>query len=480
VVIQTLPESSFPTIAALDSKSEAQGPEDSNQAEQNLRVPTSLAEVRNWLRGKELGAVLSRGAGSAFGLKVLGAGLAFGVQVLLARLLGVTDYGIYIYAYTWMQVLVLVGRMGVDKGVIRFAPEYTTHNQWGRLRGLLQFGVRTVLIASSTIAALGALAVWMLRDTMPLSQPETLYWALAILPIFGLVQLWKGTLQAFKRIAWAFSPELFGKHALIGVGAYALYWWQGGELMAPSAMWVTFGAMLAICLVGGGLVWKAVPDPTWTASPRTTSRYWLRIAFPMMLIAGMNVVMKRTDVLMIGSLLGPKEAGVYGASVRISELAHYGLQSIDAIAAPLISELYYAGEREKLQRLVTWAARGALAVASVVTLGLLLIGPFILGLFGAEFEQGYIPLIVLLGGQLINSFAGVVGFLMMMTGHQDASVRILVVATIANIALNALLIPLFGMVGGAIATASTLVFWNVWMVYYARNQIAVSTTAIQF
>lgn len=423
-----------------------------------------------------LWSVLSKGAGSAFLLKVAGAGLAFGVQVLLARLMGVTDYGIYIYAYTWSKMLVLVGRVGADKGLIRFLPEYRSHGQWGRFNGVLRFSVRSVLISCTGLALLGVLVVWILRDSMPSSQPETLYWALAMLPILGLVHLWKGSLQALKHVAKALSPELLAKHIVVGGGAFLLYTWMGGTLSAPYAMGVTFVAVLVTFGVGGIFLWRELPVEMWRASSRETPKYWFHAVWPMMVIAGASIATKRTDLIMAGALLGADEAGVYGAVVRVSELARFGLQAINSIAAPLIAELYHSGRHGELQHLTTWAARGAFGVASVISIVLFLVGPFILGLFGAEFENGYLPLLILLVGQLFNSFAGVVGFVMMMTGQQYQSMRILIAAAGANLILNALLIPVWGLAGGAVATAATMLLWNVWMVWYVRRKIGVDVT----
>ena len=439
-----------------------------------------MKRIYNLLGDKDKGvsSVLVRGASSAFVLKILGAGLAFGVQVLLARLMGVTDYGIYIYAYTWAQILVLVGRVGADKGLIRFLPEYRSNGQWGRFSGILRFSVRSVLISCAGLALLGVLVVWLLRDLMPPSQPETLYWALAMLPILGLVHLWKGALQALKKIVQALSPELLVKHLIVGGGAFLLYTWMGKTLGAPYAMGVTFVAMLVTFGVGGIFLWRELPVEVWETRPRETPKYWFHAVWPMMVIAGANIATKRTDLIMTGALLGADEAGVYGAVVRVSELARFGLQAINSIAAPLVAALYHSGRYEKLQSLTTWAARGAFGLATVITVGLFLIGPFILGLFGAEFEKGYFPLLILLGGQLLNSSAGVVGFVMMMTGHQRQSMRILIVAAGVNIILNAILIPLTGIFGAAVATSVTMFIWNAWMVWYVRTNIGITTTII--
>ena len=73
------------------------------------RPPSWLGRATRppWSSGGGLRAVLVRGAGGTFALKVAAAGLGFVASLLLARLLGAAGYGAYAYAQSWLTLLAL-------------------------------------------------------------------------------------------------------------------------------------------------------------------------------------------------------------------------------------------------------------------------------------------------------------------------------------------------------------------------------------
>ena len=174
---------------------------------------------------------------------------------------------------------------------------------------------------------------------------------------------------------------------------------------------------------------------------------------------------------MLGAWIGPAEAGIYAAATRISAFVALTLVAINAIAAPMISQLHTAQRMTALQRVLTLTARVNLAFALVVATVLVVVGDWILGLFGTEFARGNSALVILVGGQLFNALAGSVGILMAMTGREQQAARIMVLGVVVNIALNAILIPLWGLVGAATATATTMVLWNLLMYLDARRAL---------
>jgi len=62
-----------------------------------------------------------------------------------------------------------------------------------------------------------------------------------------------------------------------------------------------------------------------------------------------------------------------------------------------------------------------------------------------------------------------------MTGRERAQTKILIVAAAINVFLNLLLIPLFGITGGAIASAASVMFWNVATVILIRDELGLQT-----
>ncbi len=89
-------------------------------------------------------------------------------------------------------------------------------------------------------------------------------------------------------------------------------------------------------------------------------------------------------------------------------------------------------------------------------------------------------LAVLAIGQLINAGLGAVGFLLTMTGHERETARVLWQTTALNVVLNLALIPLFGAVGAAIASSTSLAIWNVVLARLAWRRLGLNTTAFHF
>jgi len=103
---------------------------------------------------------------------------------------------------------------------------------------------------------------------------------------------------------------------------------------------------------------------------------------------------------------------------------------------------------------------------------------FLLLAFGSPHETAYIPLIILLVGQLINSGAGSVGLLLNMSGHEQETARGMIVATVLNVVLNLLLIPLWGINGSSLATSVSLIVWNVLLWRVVQKKLGINSLAL--
>jgi O-antigen/teichoic acid export membrane protein len=107
---------------------------------------------------------------------------------------------------------------------------------------------------------------------------------------------------------------------------------------------------------------------------------------------------------------------------------------------------------------------------------------FFLGLFGEEFEtEDAIKAFIFLScGRLISSFSGSVGNILQMTGNQNIYALILFFGAILNIVLNLILIPKYGINGAAIASMSSLIVWNLSMIFVVKKKFGFYTFYIPF
>lgn len=411
------------------------------------------------IAGEGIGPVLVRGATGSAGAHLTGAALALLAQLALARFLGISHYGYYVYAFAWIMILAQLCRLGFQNSLIRFTASYRTTRDWPGLLGLVRRGSQSVL-AAAVMAALGLAGIaWMLSGKMPAAQFHTFAIAALVVIPLALLGVAQGLLRGYRRPARALLPF----RTFIHGGTLLLVLLVGATVgldSAPVAMGLTLLAATASLAIAWLWVRQALAPDIAGAAPDYRTRLWLRASLPLLLMEGMSILMKQADTAMLGALVGTDQAGLYFPVARMSELAAFGLMSANAIVAPMIAELHTAGDRERLQRLLTLAAIGTSAVTVAAALAFWLLGAWALGLFGPEFPAAWPALMILLGGQMVNALCGPVGLLMTMTGHQDRAATVLVCAAILNVGLNAVLIPPFGLMGAAVATAISTAAWN--------------------
>jgi O-antigen/teichoic acid export membrane protein len=430
------------------------------------------------LQNSSNGEVLARGAIGTFIVKITGTGILFGLHILLARLLDVTQYGIYVYVLSWVNILVIISMLGLNTSLVRFVAAYNAQEKWGLLRGILRRSTEAVIASSLLLSAIIGIVVWFLRNYISQSLVTTFYVALILLPILTLTRLWGAGLRALKRVVLSSLSENIIRPLLIAAILTGSYFYFQDPPQAMQVMVINLIVSVITFVAVTRWLIKTVPEPVQQARAVYANQEWLKVSLPLLLLAGASLVLNRTDIVMLGAILGPSEAGIYAAASRIPSLVAFGLVSTNAIIAPIISELYYTGKNDELQRIVTLAARGIFAFTVTISVVLAVSGRYLLHMFGEEFVAAYIPLLILLCSQLINALAGSVGFLMIMTGHQNQAGLIVTVSAIANIVLNALLIPRLGLLGAALSTAFTMALWNVAMLFFVQRKLGINSTVI--
>lgn len=430
------------------------------------------------LRDRGLAAVLARGAAGS--LVVAGAGslLAVAVQAVLARAMGAAAYGVFHYAVTVAQVVVLAAIVGLDTTAVRFLASYRVEERWALLAGFRRFSERTSVLAALGVGLAMALVVLVLSSRLEASLQRTLWLACLVLPPMALVNVRRGLLQGLRRVMMAQTSEGLMRNAVLGAGA-ALLLVTAGALRAETAMLVYLVASLAAALLAGEFLRRAVPAPARTVvAPEMRRREWLRVSLPLLLVNGMRLLLHQTDILLIGALVGTTEAGIYGVSSRLSRLISYGLVGANAIAAPLIAELHVERRQAELQRIVTLTSWGATAASLAAATVLVLAGERVLGQFGDAFRAGLTTLVLLSAGELVNAATGPVGNLLNMTGHQDANARILAWITVANAVLAAPAILRWGVVGAACVTGALTAVKNIWTWWVVRQALGINSSIL--
>ena len=398
------------------------------------------------------------------------------MNAVLARGLGVEAFGHYAFVLSVVLLLSMAARQGMDSGILRFVSVYSAQQKWGFLKGVLVWMTIRVGVVAVAISAFGFLAILLTGPAAAPGLRETGFWGLIFLPLVTLSQINQYALRGRLWIVHAQIPDLvirpYGVTLAVALLLLAGISVDGGDAMAITAISAAVGLVL-------GWAWlrNSLPGDVFSTEAEHEPSAWRKVSTQLLLVSGAGLVLTQMDIVMLGLLTTTDESGLYSIASRLSAISIFAIVALGSIGAPMIASLYAKEDTEALVRLVKLMAR--ISLATLVPMGLLfaVFGPIILGFFGDQFVAVYVPLLVLVGGQTLAACFGPAAMLLTMTSAEDTAARILLFSVAANLMLNGLLIPQFGMLGASIATALTTAIPAGAMFFAVRKRLGVSSAA---
>ncbi|KAF0118634.1 MAG: polysaccharide biosynthesis protein [Xanthobacteraceae bacterium] len=179
-------------------------------------------------------------------------------------------------------------------------------------------------------------------------------------------------------------------------------------------------------------------------------------------------------MILLKHLRGPEEVAVYWAAVKTLALVAFIYFAVAAAAAHRFSEYHAAGDRQKLADFLRASIRWTFFPSLAATIVVLALGKPFLMMFGPDFVAGYPAMFVVSIGLLARAAVGPVERLLTMSGHQTACALIYGVALAVAVGLCLLLIPRFGMMGAAMATAGALMLESALLLWITTAKLGLS------
>lgn len=363
------------------------------------------------------------------------------VGVWLARYLGPAVFGQYSYAYTLAALFGAVATLGLDRIVVRELvnmPE-AKHEWLGSALALRLFG--GVLAGSAMVVS-----VILLRPE------DTLTQILVAVLATGLV------VQSLDVLDLWFQSQLQGRLSVLAKGA-AFVIATAAKIMlilagAPVLAFVIVG-VVELLLGGAALaVAYALSGQTfarWRVSATRAAKL-MKPALPL-LFSGIAIsVYMKIDQIMLGQMLGDEAVGVYSAAVRLSEATYFIPAVMVSSILPAI-HVSRASNRdlflERMQRFFDLMTVISLTVALPISLLSSLLIEFLYG--PAYAAASGVLAVYAWSGMLV--FLGVAGGAYLVA--EDLNVLSLyrtLLGAVANVGLNLMFIPKWGMLGAAYAT----------------------------
>ena len=418
-----------------------------------------------------------KSAAQVFAIRLMGAGLAYASMVFLARWLGTSDFGIYAYVFVIVTLLGLAFSFGFNSSALRFISSYRARNRPRRLSGFLRQSYSVVLAFSVLGSLLGAALVFAFRDIIEPYYFIPLLVGLLCVPVWTLLNQLEATARALGWVHIAYIPGYILRPLLL-MGLVGGLVWFHGKADAVDALWVMLGACAIAALTQGLMVYSGIRKHLATVRPTFHMGYWFATSLGFLMIDGFRMLLDNTDILLIGRLLDPHSVAVYFAVIRTAGLVAFVSFSMIALAVPKFAELHSAGTREELQKFVSQVIQAMFWPSLLAAVVLAILGPFLLSLFGADFDTGYPTMLVVLTGLVLRSATGPVEYLLSITGHHRDTMRVYALAAAVGVGLNLLFIPAFGILGAAIATYTAMLGGNVCLYILVKKRLGVNACVL--
>jgi O-antigen/teichoic acid export membrane protein len=443
---------------------------------------TLLAAGQRFLRlcrsQQHLYAVL-KSAVQVLAIRLVGAGLTYASMVFLARWLGAFNFGIYAYVFVIVTLLGLAFSFGFNNSTLRFVSSYLARKKLRRLSGFLRQSYSIVLGLSILGALSTAGLAFAFRGVVEPYYVSPLLVGLLCVPVWTLLNQMEATARALGWVNIAYTPGYILRPALV-IGLVGGFVLLGGTPDATVALWTMIGACAIAALTQGAFIYFAIRQHLADVKPTYHTRHWFTVSFSFLVIDGFRMLLDNTDVIMIGRLLDPHSVAIYFAVIRTAGLVAFVSFSIIALTVPKFAEIHSTGTRQELQKLVSDSIHLIFWPSLLMAIVLAVLGPFVLSLFGTDFEAGYPTMLVVLVGLVLRSATIPVEYLLNMTGHHRDTMRVYAVAALTNIGLNLWLIPALGILGAAIGTYTAMLGGNGCLYLLVRKRLGVNAFVLPF
>lgn len=363
------------------------------------------------------------------------------VGIWIARYLGPGQFGLLNYSVAFAALFAFIAELGLQSVLVRELVRRPAERM-----ELLASAMLLRLLGGSVAAALAVAASWILRRDDPHAQ------VLILIIALGMVAQSLDVIDFDYQSKMTPRPVVVIRMASLFVSSLVKL-----ALIAADAPLIWFAAATAgETALSALLLWLAAKaqSPPFRLSAARASRMKSLLAHSWPLaISSLSVILyMRIDQVMLGQMLGDRAVGIFSAAVRISESWHFVPMAILSAVAPALTAAYEHSEEAYRRRLLlvtrvmTWLG---VLLAMLVTV---CARPLILILYGSQYTEASAVLAV-------HAWAGVFASLGLASGPWFVNAGLLklrmvytVLGALVNVAMNAYMIPHYGVVGAAVAT----------------------------
>jgi len=434
---------------------------------------SALASLR---KGEGLANELIRAVIGSAGVRFAGMIVTFLVGVQLARYLGPEAYGVYGMAMAMAAILIVFAQLGLPQLITREISGAMAKGDFSRAKGAMIWFPVSVAGASLFMMLVGYLGISLWEGKGEGQLGVALYWALALVPLFALTNIFASALRGFHKVVRAqiFDAVL---RPLLFAGMLFAAFVMLGSISPQTALMFHVAAATIILLICAITLFLTLPDNVRSTLPTLHARTWVSSAVPMTGTEIVRTIDGQYAVLLLGMLVSAHDVGIFRVALATAAFLSVPGTVLTLVIMPYIAKFHAAEETQHLQKLATMSALVSFASTATMTAVIVFFGQSLIKIvFGNDFVSAWPPLVLISIAFTIQGFFGSSATILNMASEEKAVTFAYSVSLMMAVCLSWILIPAYGPLGVGVAMIISEIIKDVIMWRRAHDQLKIDTS----
>lgn len=402
-----------------------------------------------------------KGGVSAFTTRLVGMGFSYLFTFLISRMYGAAGNGLYNLSQSLMTFTASITKLGSDTLMTRYGAQYKAQKKFGWIKDLynksLMVSVPLALVFTIALYFLSPLIATVVfqKDDPDVTRAFRIA-TIALLPV-TIFNISNGGLRGLKKIrVYALLQNV--SNFFFGCIIISVLYFVTDDKVVPVITYVSFVTIGGILSGYFFLKYSNYASTDVEEGLQFNEKFLIGISLFVASLA--SLVRGYADTFILGRYASIEDVGIYRNAFKVATITRIALTAFLVPAAPKFAELFSQGKIKELGESAQFATKIIFWCSAPILVAVILLAPFIMGIFGKEFLAGTEALIILSIGQFVNAATGPVSNILMMTGKQKLNRNLMVMTTVLAIILDLIIIPRYGIIGAACVNTLGIIIMN--------------------
>lgn len=340
--------------------------------------------------------------------RAIGAVCVLMVSLLITRSLGaetMAHYSLYLAAASIISVLLPIGFHAIASMIVS---EYDACSNWRDQISFIKYAQKLIGIMALALFPFALCFIYVFRGTSEYDLLSITLLAVSSAIAMAYTYLHAGTLIGMQKQFSGQLPDMALRPVLLLIAIAVLITFDQGAsefkvlLISSAVIWIA--ALVQWYMLRQAMTERAT-KPTNTVVEEDRKKWW-DLAPSWMVVSLLWEYFVEVHMLIAGLLVAPGEVALLYICFRLRQFAGFGFTAIESLLMPKIfsaNAIKDIDERQSLIQTFNWLS---LAYASAALIGVVIIGPHMLGAFGEEFKAGQGIFLVLIGTLVVRAIFG--------------------------------------------------------------------------